>query len=134
MFAFPMGTNQENNEAAGFLVDPLINGFGANGLSRVFEGQSSSDKLRRPSQADVLCDIPPDKVIFKPFSPVRFVLSFGRSFLGFVREIISGINGRGISLKLSRKRARISLEDLGDLSQGVAFGFEHRKKIPFIGT
>jgi hypothetical protein len=100
VFALAMGTHQEQNEMSDFLVNPLIDGFMANGLLRVIDGEPPGDKFRRPSEAKVFFDIVPNRVVFEPLPPMGFVLAFIRSLLSFVSQVISGINRRGISLKL----------------------------------
>jgi hypothetical protein len=98
----------------GLLVNPLIDRLMANGESRVFNGQSPGDKFWRPSQAKAFFDILPNGVTFESGSPMGFVVTFIRSFLCFVRQVIAGINRRGISLKLPGKGAGTSLENLCD--------------------
>jgi hypothetical protein len=100
VFTLTMGSHQGHNEIGGFLVDPLIDSLMANGEIGVFDGQSSGDKFRRPSEAKVFFDITPNRGVFKPLPPMGFVLTFIRSLLSFVSQVISGINRRGISLKL----------------------------------
>ena len=100
VFAFAMGSHQGQNEMGGLLVNQLIDSFMTNGEPRVFDGQSSGDKFRRPSEAKAFFDITPNRVVFEPLPPMGFVLAFIRSLLGFVSQVISGINRRGISLKL----------------------------------
>jgi hypothetical protein len=72
----------------------------ANGESRMVAGQSSGDKFWRPSQAQTFFGILANKVVFKPSSSMGFAVTIICSFLSFVRQIIPGINRRGISLKL----------------------------------
>ena len=81
------------------MVNPLIDSFMANREFRVFDGQPSGDKFGRPSKAKVFFDIMPNSFVFKPLSPMGFVLAFIRPFLSFVSQVISRINRRGISLK-----------------------------------
>jgi hypothetical protein len=100
VFAFTMGSHQGQNKISGILVDPLIDGLMANRSSRVVDGESSGDKFWRPSQAEAFFDISADKVVFKPLSLMGFSLAPLRSILSFVREVISGINRRGVSFKL----------------------------------
>jgi hypothetical protein len=82
------------------LVNPLIDGFMANGESRMVGGQSPGDKFWRPSQVKTCFGILTNKVVLEPLSPMGFAATLIRSFLGFVRQVIPGINRRGISLKL----------------------------------
>jgi hypothetical protein len=100
VFALAMGSHQGQNEMGGLLVNPLIDSLMANGELRVFDGQSPGDKFRRPSEAKAFFDITPNRVVFEPLAPMGFVLAFIRSLLSFVSQVISGINRRGISLKL----------------------------------
>ena len=100
VFAFAMGSHQGQNEMRGLLVNPLIDGLMANGESRMVGGQSSGDKFWRPSPAKTFFGIPANKVVFEPLSSMGFVITVIGSFLSFVRQIIAGINRRGISLKL----------------------------------
>jgi hypothetical protein len=100
VFAFAMGSHQGQNEMRGLLVDPLIDGLMANGESRMVDGQSSGDSFWRPSQAKTFFGILANKVAFEPSSSMGFVVAVICSFLSFVRQIIAGINRRGISLKL----------------------------------
>ena len=111
VFAFAMGSDQGQNKMSGILVNPLIDGLMANRAPRVVDGQSSGDKFRRPSQANAFFDILPNGVTFESWSPMGFVVTFIRSFLCFVRQVIAGINWRGISLKLPGKGAGTSLEN-----------------------
>lgn len=103
VFTLAMGSHQGQNEMGGLLVNPLIDSLMANVEPRVFDGQSSGDKLWGPSQANAFFDISPNEVGFKPLSPMGFTVAFIRSFLGFVRQIISGINRRAFRLS-SRER------------------------------
>ena len=83
-------------------------------LSRAFWSKafpSSGDKFRRPSPGEAFFDILTDKVVFKPLSLMGFALTPLRSALSFVREVIPGINRRGVSFKLPRKGTGTSLED-----------------------
>ena len=100
MFALAMGSHQGQNEMGSLLVNPLIDSLMANGEFRVFDGQSSGDKFWGPSQANAFFDILPKRVGFESWSPMGFAVTFIRSFLSFVRQVIAGINRRGISLKL----------------------------------
>ena len=100
MFALAMGSYQGQNEMGFFLVNPLIDRLMANGEFGVFEGQSTGDKFRRPSEAKAFFGITPNRVVFEPLAPMGFVLAFIGSLLSFVSQVISGINRRGISLKL----------------------------------
>lgn len=100
VFAFAMGSHQGQNEMGDLLVDPLIDGLMANGESRMVRGNSSGNKLWRPSQAKTFFGILANKVVFKPLSSMGFVVTLTCSFLSFVRQIIAGVNRRGISLKL----------------------------------
>jgi hypothetical protein len=99
-FALAMGSHQGENEMSGLLVNPLIDRLMANRESRVFDGQSSGDKFRRPFEAKSFFDITPDRVVFESLASMGFVLAFIGSLLSFVSQVISGINRRGISFKL----------------------------------
>jgi len=114
VFPLAMGSYQGSNEMGGLLVNPLIDSLMANRELGLFDSQSSGDKFRRPSEAKVLFDITPNRVVFKPLPPMGFVLTFIRSLLSLVSQVISGINWRGISLKFSREGAGTSLENPGD--------------------
>jgi hypothetical protein len=100
VFALAMGSHQEQNKMGSILVSPLIDGLMANGSPRVVNGQSSGDKFWRPSQTEAFFDVAADKVAFKPLSLMGFALALIRSILSFVREVIPGINRRGVSFKL----------------------------------
>ena len=100
VFAFTMGSDQGQNKMGGILVNPLIDGLMANREPRVVDGESSGDKFRRPSPGEAFFDILTDKVVFKPLFLMGFALTPLRSALSFVREVISGINRRGVSFKL----------------------------------
>jgi hypothetical protein len=100
VFAFAMRSHQGQNEVGGLLVNPLIDGLMANGEARMVDAKSSGDKLWRPSQAKTFFGILANKVVFEPSSPMGLVVTVICSFLSFVRQIIAGINRRGISLKL----------------------------------
>jgi hypothetical protein len=100
VFALAMGSHQRQNEMGGLLVNPLIDGFMANGLPGVIDGEPPGGKFRRPSEAKAFFDITPNRVVFEPLPPMGLVLAFIGSLLGFVSQVISGINRRGISLKL----------------------------------
>ena len=49
-----------------------------------------------------------------------------------MREVIAGVNGRGISLEFPAKGARAAIQDRGDLPQRVSLAFEHGEYIPFL--
>ena len=100
VFPLAMGSHQGQNEMGGLLVNPLIDSLMANGELGVFDGQSSGDKFRRPSEAKAFFDITPNRVVLKPLPPMGFVLAFICSLLSFVSQVISSINRRSISLKL----------------------------------
>lgn len=100
VFELAMGSPQEQNKMGGLPIHPLIDGLMANGSPRVFEGQSSGDKFWRPSRANSFFDIVSNSVTFESLSPMGFAVTFIRSFLSFMIEIIAGINWRGISFKL----------------------------------
>jgi hypothetical protein len=100
VFALAMGSHQGQNEMGSLLVNPLIDGFMANGLPRAIDSEPPGDKFRRPSEAKAFFDITPSRVAFEPLPPMGFVLAFIGSLLGFVSQVISGINRRGISFKL----------------------------------
>jgi hypothetical protein len=129
-----MGSDQKNNEVRGFLVYPLIDSLVADREPRMFKGKSSRDKLRRPSPAKMLFDIPPDRIVLESWSPMGCMLALIRALLSFVSQIVPGINRRGIAFKLPRKSAGTSLERPGDLSQGVPFAFKDGKYVSFICT
>lgn len=100
VFTLAMGSDEGQNKMRGILVNPLIDGLMANREPRVVEGESSCDKFRRPSPGEAFLDILTDKVVFKPLSLMGFALTPFRSSLSFVREVIPGINRRGVSFKL----------------------------------
>jgi hypothetical protein len=100
VFAFAMGSHQGQNEMGSLLVDPLIDGLMANGESRMVDDQSSGDSFWRPSQAKTFFGIVANEVAFEPSSSMGFVVTVICSFLSFVRQVIAGINRRGIPLKL----------------------------------
>jgi hypothetical protein len=101
VFTLVMGSDEEQNKMRGILVNPLIDRLMANRAPRVVEGESSGDKFWRPSQAKTFFGILTNKVVFKPLSSMGFMVTLIRSFLSFVRQVIAGINRRGISFKLS---------------------------------
>jgi len=111
VFTLAMGSDEGKNKMRGILVNPLIDGFMANREPRVVDGQSSGDKLRRPSPGEAFFGILTDKVVFKPRSLMGCALTPFRSILSFVREVIPGINRRGVSFKLPWKGAGASLEN-----------------------
>jgi len=100
VFALAMGPHQRQNERGRILVHPLIDGFMANGLSRVVVGESAGNEFGRPPKAKAFFDIVSDEVAFEPLSSMGLVLALLHPFLSFVRQVIAGINGRGVSLKL----------------------------------
>ena len=100
VFALAMGSDEGQDKMRGILVNPLIDSLMANRDPRVVDGQSPGDKFRRPSQGEAFLDILADKVVFKPLSPMGFALASIRPILSFVREVIPGINRRGVSFKL----------------------------------
>jgi hypothetical protein len=100
VFAFAMGSHQGQNMVRDLLVNPLIDSLMANGESRMVGTQSSSDKLWRPSPVKTFFGILANEVVFKSLSSMGFVVTVIGSFLSFVRQIIAGMNRRGISLKL----------------------------------
>jgi hypothetical protein len=100
VFTLAMGSDQGQNEMGRILVNPLIDSLMANTESRVIDGQSCGDKFWRPSKANAFSDIVPNKIGFESLSPMGFAVTFIRSFLSFVGQVIAGINRRGVSLKL----------------------------------
>src|SRR5512139_472517 len=76
VFPLAMGSHQRQNEMGGLFVSPLIDSLMANGEIGLFDGQSSGDKFRRPSEAKAFFDITPNRVVFKPLPPMRFVFAF----------------------------------------------------------
>ncbi len=50
--------------------------------------------------AEALFDIVPNRVGFESWPPMGFAVTFIRSFLCFVEQVIAGINRRGIARKL----------------------------------
>jgi hypothetical protein len=114
VFALSMGSHQGQDERGGFLVNPLINGLRANGEFRVFDGQSSGDKFWGPSQSKAFFDIAPNNVGFKSWSPMGFAVTFIRSFLCFVGQVIAGINRRSIALELPGEGAGTPFENGGN--------------------
>jgi len=109
VFAFAMGSHQGQNKMGRLLVNPLINGLMADRAPRVFEGQSSGDKLWGPSEAKTFFDIPSDKFVLKSLALMRFAVASVGSFLSFVSQVVAGINGRGVSPKLPEESAGRSL-------------------------
>jgi hypothetical protein len=75
-----------------------------------------------------------NKVVFEPFSPMGFVLALIGSGLGFVSEVMAGVNRRGIPLQLPGKGAWASVQHHGDLPQGMALAFDYSENIPFLYT
>ena len=100
MFTLAMGPHQRWDKGGRILVHPLIDGFMADGLSRVVDGESAGNEFGGPPETKAFFDIVPDKVAFESRPSVGLVLTLLRPLLGFVRQIIAGINRRGVSLKL----------------------------------
>jgi hypothetical protein len=98
----------------GLLVNPLIDGLMANGESRMVGGQSPGDKFWRPPLAKSSFGIVTNKVVLEPLSSMGFAVTLIRSFLGFMGQVIPGINRRGVTPKLPRKGAGTSMENRGD--------------------
>ena len=109
MFAPAMASDQERDEGGGLLVNPLINRLMANAEPRMFPCKSSCNQLWRPSQGKVCFHIASNEVGFEPSSPMGLPVALIRAFLGFVREIVAGVNGRGVSFELPAKGARAAV-------------------------
>jgi len=84
----------------GILVYPLIEGFMANGLLGMLDTESAGNEFRRPPKAKTFFDIAPDKVALEPWPSVGLMLALLRPLLGFVRQVIAGIDGRCVSFEL----------------------------------
>ena len=132
MFTLAMGPHQRWDKGGRILVHPLIDGFMADGLSRVVHGESAGNELGGPPETKAFFDIVPDKVAFEPLASMGFVLAPLRPFLSLVRQIIAGINGRGVSFEFPRQGAGTSLKNFGDFPQGFASAFEYGENISFI--
>ena len=100
----------------------------------MLDAQSAGDQFWRPTEANVFFHIASNKVVLESLSPMGFVLSLISSFLGFVREVIAGVNRRGISLQLPGKGAGTSVQDRGDQPHGMALAFEYSENISFLYT
>ena len=93
-----MGTHQTADQMRCVHVNPLINSLMANGLIGVLDVQSARDQLWGPAKANMFFHIVANKVVFKPSAPMRLVLCFIGSLLGFVGQIITFVDWRCIAL------------------------------------
>jgi hypothetical protein len=109
MFAPAMASDQESDEGGGLLVNPLINRLMANAEPRMFPCESSGDQFWRPSEGKVCFHIASNEVGLEPASPMGLPVALIGAFLGFVREVVAGINGRGISFEFPAKGARATV-------------------------
>jgi hypothetical protein len=110
-----MGSHQMGYKMQSILVNPLIHGLMAYGQLRLFDAQSAGDQFWRPTQAKVFFHIGSNKAVFEPFSPMRFILALIGSLLGFMGQIIAGVNRRGIPYQLPGKGAGTSVEQCSNL-------------------
>jgi hypothetical protein len=100
VFALAMGPHQRRDKIGGILIHPLIDGFMANGLFGMLDAEPAGNEFRRPPKAKTFFDIAPDKVALEPRPSMGLVLALLRPLLGFVRQIIAGIDGRCVSFEL----------------------------------
>ena len=54
--------------------------------------------------------------------------------LGLARQVVAGVDGRGISSQLSRQGAGRAPQDRGDLPQRLSTTSEDGQDIPFMAT
>ena len=97
--ALAMSPHQRQDKRGRILIDPLIDGFMANGLFGVLDGESTGNEFGRPPKTKAFFDIVSDKFAFEPLASMGLVLAPLRPFLSLVGQVIAGINGRGVALE-----------------------------------
>jgi hypothetical protein len=100
VFTLAVGPHQRWDKGGRILVHPLIDGFMADGLFGMLDAEPAGNEFRRPPKAKTFFDIAPDKVALEPRPSMGLVLALLRPLLRLVRQVIAGIDGRGVSLEL----------------------------------
>src|SRR5512135_735903 len=109
VFSSAMGSEQEGDQRASVLVNPLINRLMANAKLRMLPAEPSGDQLWRPTPGKLRGYIASNELALEPFSPMGLTVALIGALLGLVRQVIARMNGRGISFQLPAKAARAAL-------------------------
>jgi len=130
--ASAMGADEERDELPCVEVDPLVDGFMADGQIRMPDRQTTGDEFGRPALSDTAFDISAETVVLE--TRVRPALAGPpvRPGLGFVGQVVSGPDERGIALELPTEGSGVPVKSPGDGPKGLPLTFEYGNQIALI--
>jgi hypothetical protein len=124
-----LGADEEWDEMPRVGVDPLVDGFVADGQTGMPNRKATGDEFGRPSFSDTAFDISADKVVLE--TRVRSALAgpLVRPGLGFVGQVVSGPDGWGVALELPTEGSGVTVKNPGDSPKGLPLAFEYGNEI-----
>jgi len=127
-----MGPHQAGDEMARVCIDPLVDRFVADGLTREALREPTGRKFGRPASAQPVFHVTADGIVLKAAVAPGLAVAIFRALLRFVGKIVPGVNWGRVASKLSRDRAGIAPKDPGHLPEGSAPASVNREEITFV--
>jgi len=122
--SFPVMHGQRSDQIMSILVDILVNGFMAYGLTLMINRQPSGYLFRTPMNKKSVFNVPSNFIILQAVALMRQALSLNGPFVGLVAEIASFSYRRSIAVKLPGYRRVIPTQLTGDAPETLTFCFQ----------
>lgn len=127
-----MGADEERDEMPRVGVDPLVDGFMADRQIGMPDLKTTGDEFGRPALSDTAFDISADTVVLETRVSSALAGSLVRPGVGFVGQVVSGPDGRGVALELPTEGSGITVKSTGDCPKGLPLAFEYGNEITLI--
>ena len=132
VLASTLGADEERDEMPCVGVDPLVNGFMADGQIGMPDLKATGSEFGRPALSDAAFDISADKVVLETLVSSALAGPSVRPGLGFVGQVVSGPDGRGVALELPAESSGVTVKGTGDSPKGLPLAFEYGNEITLI--
>ncbi len=130
--ASALGADEKRDEMPRFGVDPLVNGFVADGQIGMPDLKTTGGEFGRPASSDAAFDISADKVALETRVRSALASSPVRPGLGFMGQVVSGPDGRGVAPEFPAEGSGVTVKSTGDSPKGLPLAFEDGDKISLI--
>jgi len=127
--ASALSADEERDEMPRVGVDPLVDGFVADGQIGMPDRKTTSDEFGRPAPSDTAFDIVADKVMLETRVCSALVGSPVRPGLGFVGQVVSGPDRRGVAPEFPTEGSGVTVKSAGDSPKGLPLALEYGNEI-----
>lgn len=114
--AFPVMAGQKRDQFSGLGIDPLVDGFRADGRGDFLLLPASGDLFGRPAFLKLFPDILAQGIVFQSGPNTGFPPPEFSPLLSPVRKIIPGFNRRGIAFEFAGYGAGVTTQGSGNFS------------------